>query len=276
MEDTRNSIKCRVRKTFKISDTNPIKPSGLSRRRSGNDVFNNLSKILKPEGLRDKVSTNELWFRERVALSTVVKVIVKGISSIMHFSKTNSRARLTMSLNFKRIRKGQGGFLNPFSHNTGPDIWSGREPKLPIRERSTGFLVNAIENVGSSIIGLILEGLLKFNKGLRSRVGFSNPEHRVVTSRRTLILKVKIKISAPIIPSKGNSAITWRKGGRPYIGRRLSRGSNFKLGSLGVVKLKDSTNSSVTTESGPSKPKGSGKFSNGDRKKDIINEGGLN
>ena len=276
MEDTRNSIKGRIGKAVKISNTNPIKPRRFSGRRSGDDVFNNLSEVLWAECLRDEVGTNELWFRERETVSPVVKVIVKRISGIMHFSKPNSGASMTLSLNLKRVRKGEWGFFNPFSHNTSPDIRTSREPKLPIRERSSGFFVNAIKNVGSSIIALTLEGLLKFNKGFRSRVGFSDSEHRMITSRGTFILKVKIKISAPIVPSKGNRTIIRSKGGRPSTGRGLGGGSNFELGSLGVVKLKDSTYSGVTKRSGPSKPNGSSKLSNRDRDEDIINERGLN
>ena len=273
MKETSNGINSREGEGFKISHTKPVKSRRLSGRGSGNNLGNDLCKVFKPEGIRKNVSTNKFGIRENKLIPSIIQTFVEGVSGIVHFSEANSRGETITLVNFNRVRKGKGRFLDPSSNSAGPDIRSSGQFQAPVFDRLMLLFVDFLKYLRGERVGFIAEGLLKLREILRDSVGLSDSKDRVITSGGTLIRIKSIKFPAPLEPADRNRVIIKTKVRDRLRNANLGRSREFKFSSTRVFKMKHGADSSMTKGTRPRDAKRKSKLSQIRGKKDIINKG---
>ena len=242
MEKLCNGVDSREREGFKVSNTDTVEASGFFGGRPSNDLSNNLSEIIKSESIRKNVSSNNLGVGQSIFIPRIIELIIKGVGGLMHFSKTDGGRGTVILTHFDGVGKSKGRFLDPFSNSAGPNIWSSSELKTPVFDRSLLLFINSQKNLRCKRIGFLTKCTLEVREGFRKRVGISDPENRMVSSRGTFIGVIPIDSSAPNKPMGSNGVIGKAKVrhrvGNTYFGRER----DFKLSSSRIFKVKNSTN----------------------------------
>ena len=184
MENVGNSGNSRRRKRFKVSHTNTIKPSGFSRRRSGNNLGDSFAKVLKLKNVRKNIRTHlgrirksVLWGghneggkrsldKESDSREGFVSDIIFASGNLLSMRTSKENVIVSMSLKSKNL----GLFLSQSRLLKGNNVRIESKDQMSIRGKGITIIGNDMNPVlQQALPGATLKYGVKLSRGIINR-----------------------------------------------------------------------------------------------------------